>query len=832
MEKEIFIFLMLLICLNIVLPYALKLFGYKIRMDVLSCGLVGHCGAAPADASMIKLLLLYNEERGEDSTGYFVNGTLVKNTEKVTKFLVENDIIISEEDNDYSVIGHARKCSSGVRYAKDLAHPFGIHNEGTDKNSPFDLVLAMNGTLSNTKEIAEKWDIDYKPSLDSDTKILAKIIAKLGMEDQDFNNAPFRDVLQAIDGTATLIFTFPKLKNTLFVYKDPDRPLFFYNQFEDQMYISSLAESLNVIGARKNEIMEFGQNGLFIIENGEISGSDIIVRNPIKPTASFRRINNPLTCAYNGRGAHYYASQSEYERSVNWNNGDNTTKSINIRERINNGEIHGKNKGGKIYTINERYFRNGHPCQGKIHVSQTGKHKTPSDRIKQQDVVVCWFVNGYMCNSEEAYDKVISRCTVVTDKGSGTYDVNKFKTIKLSEFVRYFKYPVLTIADGKEVWLLNEDAEKKTTKKGDSLEFSPFLSEETFRVIRTNRWTIGSKVVLGDVTEVKKNASEIPFEVSTDLQSEEGQEKTEAFLSKLLQDNPNDNDPNYVFCEVRRRLWKEDPSTTMRKYFFSFLVDIMVKYEIVSNITCAELKKLSEDSYCSGKEFNKQFSQLIGLLRKKMAEITLVKNIDTKSFSTKETIEIWKKNPEIFTEEEMVSDIRKTNVFYKMEDFQNDISCVTYPALSDLKNAWVASLQQEELFSFYEAVLLTMNASGRIEDEELLYALNTEGKDLEDKCNELYEDWRKFCVTEIINEEVKDTSVQNLENVDLDSNVEEITPDRIEEEYISEVKETIVGMEMLANRMLDQAGDNPKIAHLCESLKSNAEYMNRHILND
>ncbi len=50
-----------------------NVFRRSYKHGALGCGLVGYCGSTPADPEKLRMLLLYNQERGEDGTGWAVN---------------------------------------------------------------------------------------------------------------------------------------------------------------------------------------------------------------------------------------------------------------------------------------------------------------------------------------------------------------------------------------------------------------------------------------------------------------------------------------------------------------------------------------------------------------------------------------------------------------------------------------------------------------------------------------------------------------------------------------------------------------------------------------
>ena len=282
--------ILLIATFNFVQLVLKKFFKLKSNSSALFCGITAYCGSEPANPNIIKMIMMYNEERGEDSTGWAVNNVITKDTEKVKKFITQHELVTSDEDENYTIVAHARKASSGHKYSKELAHPFGVYIGEVEKEK-YDLVLAMNGTLTNANLLSEKWGVEFKVGTNSDTQMLARAMAKLGEED-------YTEALELYDGTATLAFFSPKYQNTLMIYKDPERTLFYWCASESQMYISSMEEPLVAIGAQKLEVKSFEANTLYTIVGGKIKVEKKIVRTPLKP-----KITNYKTANY-GHGGH------------------------------------------------------------------------------------------------------------------------------------------------------------------------------------------------------------------------------------------------------------------------------------------------------------------------------------------------------------------------------------------------------------------------------------------------------------------------------------------------------------------------------------------------
>src|ERR1017187_8021224 len=183
------------------------------------CGIVGYSSKDNFNLDKIKLLLTYNSlKRGEDALGIFspING-LKKEAglpvELIPKFNLQED--------DY-LIAHVRAHSSGGKLDQH-AHPF-QHKIDIEKYEGT-ITGVMNGTIENIWSLVRKHGLkstDY--SVDSDG--LFAILAK---------NNSFSS-LSEIKGGCAILINDSRFPNTLYVYRNADRPLFRGN-IENSMYI-------------------------------------------------------------------------------------------------------------------------------------------------------------------------------------------------------------------------------------------------------------------------------------------------------------------------------------------------------------------------------------------------------------------------------------------------------------------------------------------------------------------------------------------------------------------------------------------------------------------
>lgn len=220
------------------------------------CGQLGFSGKNNFDPEKIKLLILWNSlERGEDATGIFtpLNG-LKKSLLKGSNYILTDNFKMQP---DNMLMGHVRAKTIGDSTIEN-AHPF--------KNGNW--YLQHNGTLKNHYDLTKKYNIEYSHK-DVDSNILCKCIEK--------HNS--LDVLKDINGPAAIIAHDDLIPNTLYVFRNTDRPLY-RGMINNDMYMSSIEESLKYIGCDK--IKEFKPDVLYTIKDGSILKTYKVKNTPYK----------------------------------------------------------------------------------------------------------------------------------------------------------------------------------------------------------------------------------------------------------------------------------------------------------------------------------------------------------------------------------------------------------------------------------------------------------------------------------------------------------------------------------------------------------------------
>lgn len=225
------------------------------------CGIVGFSGKNNFDKSIIGTLLVMNAyERGKDATGIYTPSTgIIKDNIEARKFIPNNFNNIKE---DSLLLAHVRQKTSGAN-TSDNAHPF-INNG---------IVLLHNGTLTGVWNLAKEAGLQYAVSK-VDSEYLCDGIAK-------YLN-PY--ILTKFTGAAAVLFTDSTnlAENVLYVYRNKERPLF-YGYIGEDMYISSIEDSLSIVGC--SAITSFEEDYLYSIVDGKHTNM-VKIENSNNTTAS------------------------------------------------------------------------------------------------------------------------------------------------------------------------------------------------------------------------------------------------------------------------------------------------------------------------------------------------------------------------------------------------------------------------------------------------------------------------------------------------------------------------------------------------------------------
>lgn len=360
------------------------------------CGIAGYIGNN-FNKYKFNTLGLYNDSRGGDSCGIFINNDGVNSVyyghdkTKLYKNFVELGGLkdVNLESPNFALL-HCRKASvGGISLA--TAQPVVI------RNAQNEVVFAMihNGTLVNYKDLANKYSVEFELT-ETDSQIFCKTVYAAGY-----------GVLAEYDGAGAFVFwdsrdgddTIKIFKGASQFYEDDnnlyiERPLYCMSQ-EDSFWFSSMEESLNFINDENVKVENVAHNKLITIKNGNIISEIPIDRSKRKQSEKLainwekqKRENSGRHIPSYRYGDYYGDWPDSWDEEYTPNQSYQYIKTDKI---LNPGYI----PKDKIYlNWNCLYYYNGEPCDGEIESTPSG-YTCQSSIAKQK----YYFVMGVLMSS-------------------------------------------------------------------------------------------------------------------------------------------------------------------------------------------------------------------------------------------------------------------------------------------------------------------------------------------------------------------------------------------------------------------------------------------------
>ena len=423
----------------LILHTLLYMVGPK-KSTILACGLFAYLSVRDNHTfswDKFNHLGLDNDERGGDSIGRVVGDQIEKFVSKKTKTTYQEYVINTKNSEpSHIALGHTRKASVG-EISKETAQPVVL--DLPDGSGQF--IMIHNGTLHNWEELATRYGINKTGK--SDSMVFAEIIMNNGY-----------DVLLQYQGAAALIIKDDRYPDTLRVFKgksktygnkvEEERPLYYYQESETSIYISSREEGLYFIGGDADTVVDFEPNKLYTIFEGQIVEQVEYDRSECSQNKVFASSNNNYG---NYKRGGSYGNAYEYGYYNDWDAYEDSRASQNVTKMsIKTERIVVEANPDKIASYRLRYY---FFPDGKTPMYANGPINLSEDGIKNRSVLkkgekVYYFYRGVMLKDKAAYE------ACKRELGKARYWVDNEAGIEA--IVKYSVYPVCTVESATPTW--------------------------------------------------------------------------------------------------------------------------------------------------------------------------------------------------------------------------------------------------------------------------------------------------------------------------------------------------------------------------------------------
>lgn len=433
------ILIKLFLVINIINFFYRKIFN--IKTTTLACGIYGFSGRAGINKADMRLALqkfkilgMYNESRGKDSCGVYLNGEIKKGMgpqKLFTDFIETYPLQITGKNT--IMLGHNRQASTGFKVNEENQHPLFIED---------DMLITHNGTLKDTAEFCKKYDLDFA-KMNVDTMMLGTALYK--------NDAT---VLENYKGAAALAITYKTKPNTLYLYHGSskeykhskpveERPLC-YLETKQGVFYSSLEASLEAIKDDDSEIVYMLEHNLLTeICDGQFTGNNIVINRD--------EINVEIPKVYGKNGYNYSEVHSHlpypYKRSNLANQLALLEKDKHLAPIITlNREALPKRISGEKDSSYLYYYKGSHMihnpagpdylADGVLLLANKKGYLYPPTELKIDDSDLYYFWEGVMLKDKAAFSSLTDM------KDNLACFINNDKANWAECMSRYSKHPV------------------------------------------------------------------------------------------------------------------------------------------------------------------------------------------------------------------------------------------------------------------------------------------------------------------------------------------------------------------------------------------------------
>ena len=346
---------------------------FRRSSGILACGILGWSGGDVRKFNKQKfdILGLFNNSRGGDSCGVSTDGEIyygIGLNKTYDDFIINKNYLNPQVIP--TVIGHCRKASIGS-ISEANAHPFGFGELGEGHA----FIGCHNGTLSNHDELAKKYDVETSVYGVHNTFVRTKVDSEILLE--ILYKTKDTAVLEEYIGGAALLFSNLNEPNVLFAFHGAskkevgdkgdtlfeERPLYYYQESRDSVYISSIEEALIFIGGVKDKnVFEFKHNILYKIKDGNVEKATAY-KVDRKGAGQKKAYGSGFSMGGKVVGINHHSSHSKKGKRKERSRSRRFKQIDNVSNIYDETVIEGDFKSA-IYYNKLRYWRNGHLIDG------------------------------------------------------------------------------------------------------------------------------------------------------------------------------------------------------------------------------------------------------------------------------------------------------------------------------------------------------------------------------------------------------------------------------------------------------------------------------------